>query len=135
MTCGGSHLGFPIGIKNRGRLLRASGVNSEFMKSTNFKRAGEMFLNFSETTEPFARNRFLNSFQRRRYFCIFPIWSCVNTMTCGGSHLGFPIGIKNRGPSNDHSWDCNSKMTTTAGHSFYIGPIVFFYNQVNDTGS
>ena len=31
--------------------------------------------------------------------------------------------------------DRNSKMTTTAGHSFYIGPIVFFYNQVNDTGS
>jgi hypothetical protein len=29
---------------------------------------------------------------------------CVNTMTCGGSHLGFPIGIKNRRPSNDHSW-------------------------------
>ena len=26
-----------------------------------------------------------------------------DTMTCGGSHLGFPIGIKNRGPSNDHS--------------------------------
>jgi hypothetical protein len=26
-------------------------------------------------------------------------------------------------------------MTTTAGHSFYIGPIVFFYYQVNDTGS
>jgi hypothetical protein len=62
-------------------------------------------------------------------------------MTCGGSHLGFPIGIKNRGPSNDHSWavvfyvDRNSKMTTTAGHSFYIGPIGSFYNQVNDTGS
>jgi hypothetical protein len=32
------------------------------------------------------------------------VWSCVNTMTCGGSHLGFPFGIKNRGPSNDHSW-------------------------------
>ena len=31
--------------------------------------------------------------------------------------------------------DRNSKMTTTAGHSFYIGPIVFFYNQMNDTGS
>jgi hypothetical protein len=31
--------------------------------------------------------------------------------------------------------DRNSKMTTTAGYSFYIGPIVFFYNQVNDTGS
>ena len=31
--------------------------------------------------------------------------------------------------------DQNSKMTTTAGHSFYIGPIGSFYNQVNDTGS
>jgi hypothetical protein len=26
-------------------------------------------------------------------------------------------------------------MTTTAGHSSYIGPIGSFYNQVNDTGS
>jgi hypothetical protein len=26
-------------------------------------------------------------------------------------------------------------MTTTAGRSFYIGPIGYFYNQVNDTGS
>jgi hypothetical protein len=24
--------------------------------------------------------------------------------SCGGSHLGFPIGIKSRGPSNDYSW-------------------------------
>jgi hypothetical protein len=31
--------------------------------------------------------------------------------------------------------DRNSKMTTTAVHSFYIGPIGSFYNQVNDTGS
>ena len=31
--------------------------------------------------------------------------------------------------------DKNSKMTTTTGHSFYIGPIGSFYNQVNDTGS
>jgi hypothetical protein len=31
--------------------------------------------------------------------------------------------------------DRNSKMTTTAGHSFYIGPIGSVYNQVNDTGS
>ena len=33
--------------------------------------------------------------------------------------------------------DRNSKMTTTAGHSFYIGPIGSFYNhvQVNDTDS
>ena len=27
--------------------------------------------------------------------------------------------------------DRNSKMTTTTGHSFYIGPIGSFYNQVN----
>jgi hypothetical protein len=32
-------------------------------------------------------------------------------------------------------FDRNSKMTTTAGHSFYIGPIGSFYNQVNDIGS
>jgi hypothetical protein len=31
--------------------------------------------------------------------------------------------------------DRNSKMTTIAGHSFYVGPIGSFYNQVNDTGS
>ena len=31
--------------------------------------------------------------------------------------------------------DRYSKMTTTAGHSFYIGPIGFLYYQVNDTGS
>ena len=31
--------------------------------------------------------------------------------------------------------DWNSKMTTTEGHSFYIGPIGSFYNQVNNTGS
>jgi hypothetical protein len=32
----------------------------------------------------------------KNIFLYFPIWSCVNTMTCDGSHLGFPIGIKNR---------------------------------------
>jgi hypothetical protein len=31
----------------------------------------------------------------KKIFMYFPIWSCVNIMTCGGSHLGFPIGIKN----------------------------------------
>jgi hypothetical protein len=43
-------------------------------------------------------------------------------MTCGGSHLGFPIGIKNRGPSNDHSW-AKSKMATTAGHRVTLDPM------------
>ena len=31
--------------------------------------------------------------------------------------------------------DRNSKLTTTAGHSFYIRPGGSFYNQVNDIGS
>jgi hypothetical protein len=62
-------------------------------------------------------------------------------MTCGGSHLGFPLGIKYTHLVEDlpmiipGQFGFNSKMTTTAGHSFYIGPIVFFYYQVNDTGS
>jgi hypothetical protein len=51
-------------------------------------------------------------------------------MTCGGSHLGFPIGIK-----NPNFLENLQKMTTTAGHRFYIGPIGSFYNQVNDAGS
>jgi hypothetical protein len=66
-------------------------------------------------------------------------------MSCSGSHLGIPINIKNTKfvkdlPMIDAQFrfnQCNSytKMTTTAGHSFYIGPIDSFYNQVNDTGS
>jgi hypothetical protein len=34
-------------------------------------------------------------FQSASSFEHFPIGSNVNTMTCGCSHLGFPIGIKN----------------------------------------
>jgi hypothetical protein len=30
----------------------------------------------------------------KKIFLHFHIWSCVNTMTCGCSHLGFRIGIK-----------------------------------------
>jgi hypothetical protein len=30
------------------------------------------------------------------------IWSCVNTMTCGSSHLEFRIGIKNPNFLEDH---------------------------------
>jgi ABC-type polysaccharide/polyol phosphate export permease len=76
-------------------------------------------------------------------------------MVLPGSHVGFPISAKNKNLVYDHPInisakfdsnlfcgklcvfyvDRNSKMTTTAGHSFYIGPIVFFYYQVNDTGS
>jgi hypothetical protein len=70
-------------------------------------------------------------------------------MTCGGSHLGFPIGIKNRRPSNDFQnasslkplrqlkpncpgmiigrssvfyADRKSKTAATTGHSINTGP-------------
>jgi hypothetical protein len=57
-------------------------------------------------------------------------------MTCGGSHLGFPIGIKKQKfvedltmiiPGQQDDYHCRT--------CFYIGPIGSFYNQVNDTGS
>ena len=32
----------------------------------------------------------------KKAFEHFPIGSNVNLMSCGGGHLGFPIGIKNR---------------------------------------
>jgi hypothetical protein len=54
-------------------------------------------------------------------------------MTCGGSHLGFPIGIKNRGPMSVH-WmvlyklcvfcsDMKFKMAATAGFSLTLDPM------------
>jgi hypothetical protein len=49
---------------------------------------------FSETTNMINAKLYMNV--HWMYFCIFPIGSCVNTMTSGGSHLGFPIDIKNR---------------------------------------
>ena len=79
MSCSGSHLGITINIKNTKFVKDLPMIDAQF----RFNQCNSL---------------------RRIYFCIFPIWSCVNTMTCGGSHLGFPIGIKNRGPSNDHSW-------------------------------
>jgi hypothetical protein len=48
-----------------------------------------------------------------------------------GNMMGVTCGARTVYPYVDR----NSKMTTTAGHSFYIGPIGSFYNQVNDTGS
>ena len=48
--------------------------------------------------------------------------------------MGDPIGNQSlEGPTNFVFFML--VMTTTAGHSFYIGPIGSFYNQVNDTGS
>jgi hypothetical protein len=47
-------------------------------------------------------------------------------------HFGFncPSGFR-----EEAFWNIFPIGTTTAGHSFYIGPIGSFYNQVNDTGS
>jgi hypothetical protein len=42
-----------------------------------------------------AEHSFYTIASEKKIFLYFPIWSCVNTMTCGGSHLGFRIGIKN----------------------------------------
>ena len=39
----------------------------------------------------------------KKIFLYFPIWSCVNTMTCGGDHLGFQIITKNTNLIRDHS--------------------------------
>jgi hypothetical protein len=38
----------------------------------------------------------------KKIFLYFPIWSCVNTMTCGGGHLGFQIITKNTNLIRDH---------------------------------
>jgi hypothetical protein len=67
MSCSGSHLGIPINIKNTKDLPMIDA------------KLGSISAIASE----------------KKIFLYFPIWSCVNTMTCGGSHLGFRIGIKN----------------------------------------
>jgi hypothetical protein len=67
MSCSGSHLGIPINIKNTKDLPMIDA------------KLGSISAIASE----------------KKIFLYFPIWSCVNTMTCGGSHLGSRIGIKN----------------------------------------
>jgi hypothetical protein len=37
----------------------------------------------------------------KKAFEHFPIGSNVKSMSCGGGHLGFPIGIKNRNSVKD----------------------------------
>jgi hypothetical protein len=52
---------------------------------------GKMFQNAS-SLKPLGQ---LKPNCQKKIFLNFPIWSCVNTMIYGGSHLGFRIGIKN----------------------------------------
>jgi hypothetical protein len=71
MSCSGSHLGITINIKN-----------TKFVKDLPMIDAPFRFIQ-------------CNSF-REEYISVFsPYGSVLYTMTCGGSHLGFPIGIKN----------------------------------------
>jgi hypothetical protein len=57
-----------------------------------------------------------SGFREEAFWNIFPIGSNIKLSSAVAAILNF-------------------KMTTTAGHSFYIGPIGSFYNQVNDTDS
>jgi hypothetical protein len=65
-------------------------------------------------------------------------------MSCGGGHLGFPIGIKNRKMSSTKFLffyaDQKSKMATTAGYRLTLDPIgkcsnAFFSETTNQTES
>jgi hypothetical protein len=76
MSCSGSHLGIPIKIKN-----------TKFVKDLPMNDA------------QFRFNQ-CNSF-REKHISLFSPYS-VNTMTCGGIHLEFRIGIKNRNFVEDH---------------------------------
>ena len=52
---------------------------------------------------------------KKKIFLYFPIWSCVNTMTCGGSHLGFRIGIKNPNFLEDLQMIIHGKFSFKSG--------------------
>jgi hypothetical protein len=77
MSCSGSHLGIPINIKNTKIVKDLPMIDAQF------------------------RFNQCNSF-REEHISLFSIWSCVSTMTCGGSHLKFQIGIKNPNFLEDH---------------------------------
>jgi hypothetical protein len=78
MSCSGSHLGIPINIKNTKFVKDLPMIDAQF------------------------RFNQCNSFREEHTSLFSPIWSCVNTMTCGGSHLEFRISIKNPNFLEDH---------------------------------
>ena len=80
----GSHLGIPVNIKNTKFVKGLPMIDAQFR--------------FNQCNTCSFREEHISQFS--------PIWSCVNTMTCGGSHLEFLIGINKelfRGPLNDYS--------------------------------
>jgi hypothetical protein len=62
-------------------------------------------------------------------------------MSCGGGHLGFPIGIKNRSFVENLpmiilgqlGFNCKSKMTATAGHRLTLNPMGKCSNAFSET--
>jgi hypothetical protein len=68
MSCSGSHLGIPINTKNTKFVKDLPMIDAQF------------------------RFNQCNSFREENIF----VFSDANTMTCGGSHLGFLIGIKKK---------------------------------------
>ena len=71
MSCSGSHLGIPINIKNTKFVNDLPMIDAQFIGSISAIAL------------------------EKKIFQYFPIWSCVITMICDGSHLGFWNGIEN----------------------------------------
>jgi hypothetical protein len=108
MSCSGSHLGIPINIKN-----------TKFVKDLPMIDAQFRFNQCNSFREDMGKYR--NMFFSEAIALIEPKL-CINHWKVLYKLCVFYV-------------DRNSKVTTTAGHSFYIGPIGSFYNQVNNTGS
>ena len=73
MSCSGSHLGITINIKNTKFVKDLPMIDAQF------------------------RFNQCNSFREEEHISVFsPYGPVLILMTCGGSHLGFLIGIKNR---------------------------------------
>ena len=65
-----------------------------------------------------------------KMFLYFPIWSCVNTMTCGGGHLGFQIITKNTNLIRDHSMIFMHRMGSFSSVVFKKKIFSIFSNMV-----
>jgi hypothetical protein len=82
MSCAGGHLGFPIGISEITNMIKA-----KLYMHVHWMVLYKPYVFCSDMKFKMAATAGLS---------LTLIWSCVNIITCGGSHLGFPIGIKNR---------------------------------------
>ena len=66
----------------------------------------------------------------KKIFLYFPIWPCVNTMTCGGGHLGFQIITKNTNLIRDHSMIIHAQNGFIQLSSFEEKDFSIFSNMV-----